>query len=131
MQTILKYSKTLLLALTSIIVLTFTSCHKEGTGGHSSVNGNVKHHSKLIPNAIVYIKYGATEFPGTDVSKYDDHITSDTNAHFEFTGLRKGDYYLYGVGIDNALPLPGTVTGGIGIKLKYNKSSTNNVPVTE
>jgi hypothetical protein len=126
---ILNYSKAALLIVSAIMALTFTSCHKEGTGGHSSVNGNVKHHSKLIPNAVVYIKYGATEFPGTDVGLYDDHVTSDTNAHYEFTGLRKGDYYLYGVGWDAAGPFE--VKGGVGIKLKYNKASTNDVPVTE
>ncbi len=108
---------------------TISSCKKEGAGGHSSVSGSVKHHTKLIPNAIVYIKYGATEFPGTDINLYDAHVTSDTNAHFEIKDLRKGDYYLYGVGWDNALMQ--TVTGGTGIKLKYNKASVNDVPVTE
>lgn len=129
MKTIFQFNKAALLILSAIMAFTFTSCHKEGTGGHSSVSGNVKHHTKLIPNAVVYIKYGATEFPGTDVSLYDDHVTSDANAHYEIKGLRKGDYYLYGVGYDNALMLQ--VTGGIGIKLKYNKASVNDVPVTE
>ena len=129
MKTILNYSKSSLLIISAIVLLTVTSCLKPGTGGHSSVNGNVMHHTKLIPNAIVYIKYGATEFPGTDVSVYDDHITSDTNAHYEFKGLRRGDYFLYGVGFDNAIMLP--VTGGVGITLKYDKGSESNVPVTE
>jgi hypothetical protein len=129
MKTIFKIST--IFCLSILLSLTFSSCHKEGTGGHSSVSGNVKHHTKLIPNAIVYIKYGATEFPGTDVSKYDDHITSDTNAHYEFKDLRKGDYYLYGVGWDGSGATGFPVTGGVGIKLKYNKASVNDVPVTE
>src|SRR3989344_1288105 len=110
-------------SLSIIIVFTLGSCKKEGTGGKSSVSGNVKHHQELIPNAVVYIKYGATEFPGADISLYDDQITSDTNAHYEFKDLQKGDYYLYGVGLDNAE----TVTGGIGIILNRNKSSENDV----
>lgn len=127
MKTILKYSVFFCLAAT--LVFSFGSCKKEGTGGKSSVSGNVKHHSKLIPNAIVYIKYGATEFPGVDISLYDDQITSDTNAHYEFKELQKGDYYLYGVGTDLAGPY--NVSGGIGIKLKRNESITIDVPVTE
>ena len=131
MKSILKYSKTVLLAFCVVTILATTSCHKEGTGGKSSVSGNVKHHTKLIPNAIVYIKYGATEFPGTDVSNYDASITSDTNAHYEFKDLRKGDYYLYGVGWDPSGGAGFSVTGGVGIKLKYNNASTNDIPVTE
>ena len=127
MKTILKHTAIFCIALMAIF--TISSCKKEGTGGKSSVSGNVKHHSKLIPNAEVYIKYGATEFPGTDLSKYDAHTTADTNAHYEFKDLQRGDYYLYGVGTDLAGPFP--VTGGISVKLKYNKSSTTDVPVTE
>ena len=111
------------------LFFSFSSCKKEGTGGKSSVSGNVKHHQELIPNAIVYIKYGATEFPGGDVSLYDDKVTSDTNAHFEFKDLQKGDYYLYGVGYDFTGSY--TVTGGVGITLKRNQSSVVDVPVTE
>lgn len=122
MKSILNY-----FILLATLLLLVSSCKKEGTGGKSSVSGNVKHHQELIPNAIVYIKYGAVEFPGGDVSVYDDKVTCDTNANFEFKDLQKGDYYLYGVGLDNSL----IVTGGIGITLKRNKSSVNDVPVTE
>ncbi len=113
----------------TILFFSFSSCKKEGTGGNSSVSGNVKHHQELIPNAIVYIKYGATEFPGADVSVYDDKVTSDMNAHFEFKDLQKGDYYLYGVGYDFTGSY--TVLGGLGIELKSNKASIVDVPVVE
>lgn len=129
MKTILKH--TAIFCLMAIAIFTISSCKKEGTGGKSNVSGNVKHHTKLIPNAEVYIKYGATEFPGTDLSSYDDHTTADANAHYEFKGLQKGDYYLYGVGMDGVGASAFPVTGGISIKLKYNKSSTTDVPVTE
>ena len=119
--------KRLFLLLSFIIFC--TACHKEGTGGKSGVSGTVRHHAAPIPACVVYIKYGATEFPGTDVSKYDAHVTADANAHYEFTGLQKGNYYLYGVGYDPAGPYP--VTGGIGIKLKKNQSLATDVPVTE
>ncbi len=112
-----------------IAATTLYSCKKEGTGGKATVNGYVKHHSNPIPNAIVYIKYGATEFPGNDVSIYDNHVTADANAHYEFKDLRKGDYYLYGVGYDATIFE--AVKGGIGIQLKRNNTVTSDVPVTE
>lgn len=122
-------SKIILLSAAVILSMTISSCHKEGTGGKSSVSGSVKHHSALIPNSVVYIKYGAKEFPGTNTSLYDASVTADANAHYEFKNLRKGDYYLYGVGYDNTIME--TVTGGIAVTLKYNKESSTDVPVTE
>jgi hypothetical protein len=125
-----KYLSHLVLGIICLITITtLHSCHKEGTGGKSGVSGTVYHHSKPIANAIVYIKYGATEFPGADVSVYDNKVTADANAHYEFTDLRKGDYFLYGVGYDDAIFQ--VVKGGLGIKLKYNKKATSDVPVTE
>ena|ERR1035437_628414 len=129
MRTIIKFQKNGIVFLFGLLLISLFACHKEGTGGKSSVSGYVMHHSKAIPNAIVYIKYGATEFPGTDVSLYDASIPTGADAHYEFKDLRRGDYYLYGVGFDNSIVA--TVTGGIGIKLKYNKSTTTDVPVTE
>ena len=121
--------KIILICIAIILQVSLCACYKEGNGGKSAVNGYVAHHNHRIPNAIVYIKYGAAEFPGTDVSKYDASVAADGNAHYEFKDLRKGDYYLYGVGYDNAIME--NVSGGIGIKLKYNKSITSDVPVTE
>lgn len=112
-----------------VTVFAFTSCKKEGTGGKSSVSGFVKHHSLAIPNAVVYIKYGATEFPGADVSKYDASTVADASAKYEFKELQKGDYYIYGVGYDSLLMEP--VTGGIGLFLKRNEAKKTDVPVTE
>ena len=54
MKKLIKHFYFLLFAITFIV----SSCHKEGIGGKSSVSGGVFHHSKPIPNAIVYIKYG-------------------------------------------------------------------------
>jgi hypothetical protein len=123
---ILKSFSVLIIILTMIFS---TACHKEGSGGKSSVYGYTKHHTAVIPNCVVYIKYGAKEFPGADVSKYDASITADANGYYEFKDLRKGDYYLYGVGYDASISE--AVSGGVSIQLKYNKSTETNVPVTE
>jgi hypothetical protein len=127
MKTFFSYSKNILLFF--LLLCGISSCHKEGSGGKSSVSGAVMHHTMLIPNAVVYIKYGATNFPGSDVSLYDASVSSDANAHYEFKDLRKGDYYLYAVGYDNMIME--TVSGGIGIQLQYNKETSTDIPVTE
>ncbi|MBL7884835.1 MAG: hypothetical protein JNL69_12250, partial [Bacteroidia bacterium] len=79
-------------------VLLFPSCLDQGRGGKSTVKGVVRHHSLAIPNAIVYIKYGATDFPGESPSNYNDQVTADVAGNYEFSKLKDGNYYLYGVG---------------------------------
>ena len=114
----------------SIITLVLFSCGKEGPGGKASINGYVKHHAKAIPGAIVYIKYGVKESPGTNVTYYDANVKADAQAHYEFVNLKSGNYYLYGVGYDSAIVAP--VTGGIPVQIKKNNAVvTTDVPVTE
>lgn len=117
----------ILLALSSVV--TVNSCKKEGTGGKSSISGKVLHHSTAIPNAVIYIKYGATEFPGNDVSVYDNSVTADASANYEFKNLQKGSYYLYGTGYDSKIF--DDVKGGVGVTIKRNESKTLDLPVTE
>ena len=111
------------------MLLLIASCKKEGIGGKSTIEGIVAHHGKPIPYSIVYIKYGAKDFPGIDVTTYSDHTTADANAHYEYHNLRKGFYYLYAVGFDNSISQ--SVSGGLGVSIKYNKTSETDVPVTE
>jgi hypothetical protein len=114
-----------------ILAITFiTSCTKEGPRGKGAIEGIVKHHADPIPGAVVYIKYGAKEFPGTDVTHYDDNVTSDANAKYLFSDLKKGDYYLFAIGFDSAIAE--IVFGGVPVEIK-NKTETVNadVPVVE
>jgi hypothetical protein len=123
------YYKFFLILSIVLLFSIFSSCKKEGTGGKSSVSGYVNHHSLRIPNATIYIKFGATEFPGSNAGSYDASVTADPNGFYSITGLQKGDYYLYGVGYDSNISLP--VTGGVAVELKRNKHTDANVPVTE
>jgi hypothetical protein len=111
----------------------FSSCCKGGSGGAATLDCSVFHHARPIPGATVYIKYNATEFPGTDVSAYSTHVKAADNSNtLKIDGLHCGDYYLYGVGFDSALGLP--VTGGVHVQIKYSdrkKEQSENVPVTE
>ncbi len=122
-------TKQILFILSFLILLITTACKKEGTGGKSSVKGYVKHHSVLIPNARVYIKYGAKDFPGSDVSAYDSNVPADANGYYEIKDLQKGDYYLYGVGYDPNISE--NVFGGLPIKLRSKESITSDIAVVE
>ena len=108
----------------------FSLCGKEGPGGKAAIKGMVMHHSKPIPGAAVYIKYNASESPGTNVTYYDDHVNADANANFEFQDLKRGDYFLFGAGYDSSIALP--VTGGVPVIIKKKTETVqSNVLVTE
>ena len=124
--------KSISIFLIGLTIVTSFSCKKEGTGGEASISAITKHHDRAIPFTTIYIKYGAKEFPGTDVSKYDATQVADKTGHTHFEGLIKGDYYLYGVGYDSAAQAP--VKGGVPVTIKRSerkKETDVNVPVTE
>ena len=120
----------LLLGIT-IILSTVCACKKEGKGGKATITGHVKHHEVHIPDAIVYIKYGATELPGTNASDYDDQaVASSGDGHYEFEELKKGDYYLYSTGYDSTISE--IVLGGTPVKIKKKSEIVEiDIPVAE
>ncbi|MCC6252020.1 MAG: hypothetical protein IT238_06115 [Bacteroidia bacterium] len=122
-----------LLSLSFILISTITSCKKDGVGGKNTIEAFPKHHGKSIPNAVVYIKYGATELPGTNASDYDDKevATQDGNlSKATFNNLLKGNYYLYSVGYDTTINE--MVYGGIAVTITTKSGSQEvDVPVTE
>lgn len=117
-----------------VVAATVASCKKNGIGGEAEIGIHVKHHSALIPGARVYIKYGAKEFPGKDVSLYDDNkesgIVGESKAHTHFTNLLRGNYYLYSTGYDSSISK--TVAGGVPVEIKDSHEHLEvTVPVTE
>lgn len=104
------------------------ACKKNQLGGKSTIKGRVTHHETVIPNAVVYIKFNAKEFPGKDITKYDSYFTTGADGSYEFKTY-KGDYYLYGVGYDNGISK--AVTGGLPVHLRNNETVTAEVAVTE
>jgi hypothetical protein len=109
--------------------LIFFSCKKNQLGGTSTIKGKVAHHSKPIPFARVFIKFKAKDFPGSDTTKYDDHVTADAGGNYEIK-CYKGDYYLYGYGSDVAISPP-LVTGGLHVHIRKGETSNTEVAVTE
>ena len=116
---------------TLVLALTLVACEKEGLGGKATITGHVKHHDTPIPNATVYIKYGARELPGTDPSDFDAQtVASSGDGHYEFTDLQKGDYYLFSIGFDSTISE--AVKGGIPVNInKKSETLEVNIPVTE
>lgn len=111
-------------------VTAFVACGKEGSGGKASIHGYAKHHALSIPGTTIYIKYGAKESPGTNPSLYDASVKADSKAYYEFVNLKRGDYYLYGVGYDSTIAAP--VIGGIPVQIeKSNSVVPIDVPITE
>jgi len=124
-----KNLKQLITTILVVLIIFVSSCKKEGTGGKSSIKGRVMHHIDAIPAATIYIKYGAIDFPGTNVSTYDAQVTADAQGAYKFEGLQKGDYYLYGIGYDTAVV--DDVMGGVAVKVRKNEDIVIDVAVRE
>ncbi len=106
----------------------------EGRTAFLNVVTRMVHHTRPINGCRVFIKYGATNFPGEDTTKYDFAVTSDWNsAYATFDSLNCGQYYIYAIGIDSLLdPSNWIVKGG----LPYSTTATTgidsiNVYITE
>ena len=74
----------------------FVSCKKDSehdATGHVVVKGinklivSVVHHTYSISNVRVYLKNNATEFPGTDTTKYEWNMVSDDSGIAVFENL--------------------------------------------
>lgn len=124
-----------LLALALGLIVVFTACGDKdpGFGGEASINGSVSRldDNTEIPDAIVYVAFGQSTFPGTDVNLYDYSTTVNGNTGvYTVSGLNKGDYYLYAVGVD-----PNTqaqVTGDTLVSLtKPEQNRVMNIKVSE
>jgi len=116
------------LLLGSLLLVT---CKKNQLGGKASVKGRVLHHSLPIPDAYVYIKYNATEFPGDDYSKYDTYVKADSEGNYEINNFYKGDYYLFAMGYDYTIAAPYLVKGGLAVSVRNKEHLTKDIAVTE
>src|SRR6476620_3496876 len=125
---------TLILGL--FFTLTAFSCHKSddtpigGKGGNATLNIYPAHHSKSknLINMVIYIRYNTKDAPTT----YDDSAACIDNngAPFAtFTGLKKGDYYLYGRGYDTSINK--NVKGGSPYTITNEASQTVPLAVSE
>jgi len=107
-----------------IIIATFTaSCCKEDDDGKATLVVTLEHHGKHIPNQVsypdtVYVAFGATDAPGSSLGSYDTYfVGSGTDHNVNVTGLKCGDYFLFGTGKDSSGPY--RVTGGMHVQIKH------------
>ncbi|MGZ3863328.1 MAG: hypothetical protein ACXVPN_07895 [Bacteroidia bacterium] len=120
------------IVMVAFLLYAISACRKNGTGGKADISATVIHHDHVVPYTVIYIKYGAKDFPGTNLSNYNDYVTTDQNGHADISHLRQGDYYLYGVGYDSTIMSP--IGGGGHISIKWSqrkKTIAFTVPVTE
>jgi hypothetical protein len=92
-----------------IIILLFGlfSCgNREGEGGRTELSVSILFQDSIVTDAVVYLKYGVTEFPGTEASNYNfsavPEISGENAGKAVFKNLRHGNYYVYAYGMDNS-----------------------------
>jgi hypothetical protein len=114
------------------------SCKKAGLGGDNTVVVYPQHHgrsifSHTIPNYrdTVYVKFNATELPGTRPKDFDKIFIGELGEeHVHVHGLQIGKYFFYAAGWDTTINQ--RVSGGISYELKdLTAESVLYVPVTE
>lgn len=115
--------KKILFTCFCIVFVAFSSCVKPGKGGKAILSIHVfegvspcnDQDKTVVPNAIVYIKYGGTS-PDSDVLNYDASQLTDFGGKTVFTNLKRGEYYLYAVKdtivLVNSVLVNKTFTGG-------------------
>lgn len=113
------------------------SCsYTAGEGGNVTIVAYAKHHGVVIINDSLYpdsafIKFNATNSPGTSAGAYDMIVVGETgedNVHIE--GLKRGKYFIFMTGFDPASSE--RVTGGIPIEITQTSGEIDiDVPVTE
>ncbi len=117
--------------LAALLLFSLNSCRREGQTGELKLTVNPKHHDLKLKGATIYVRYGATDLPGTSPTDFDLKVESAADAEFvTIEKLRNGDYFLYGIGYDSTISQ--TVSGGIHIKLKGKTGETiTDLPLTE
>lgn len=128
-----------LVPLLAVAALIF-SCNRDdddpvgGKGGNATLRVSPMHHTEYIDSSMVYIKYNATSMP----SAFDDSmmcVQSGGKPVATFGQLKKGNYYVYGVGFDEDQPLDPdhwyNVKGGTPYVITVEETQDITVPVTE
>ncbi len=115
-------------------LLTIGSCTKKpsaGLGGNANLNIKVYHHATPIDSCTIYIKFNSSE--AVSLSEYDLTqklvLDSNGNSYTIFSGLKKGDYYIYGEGWDPSIS--NNVKGGLPYTIKDETDLMISIPVTE
>ena len=112
------------------------SCEYAGTGGNTTVVAFALHHGDTIFNQASYpdsafIKFNATEFPGSLPGNYDLVLVGDSGEdHVHIENLKRGKYFIYMTGWDSSIGQ--RVFGGIPYVLSQSTGEVDlAIPVAE
>ena len=101
-----------------------------GKGGGAVLNVYPQHHGQPVDSCTIYIKYAANDLP---TAGYDDSArcpaANDNVGVATFTGLKPGNYYLFGLGYDPAFGV--AVDGGLPYNFSQEDTFTVLLPVGE
>ena len=103
-----------------------------GKGGNGILKITPRHHGAQIDSCTVYIKYNSVDAPSD--AKYDDSavcVLAGGIPVATISGLKRGNYYLYGYGWDPSLSPPAHVKGGLPYVLNDETSQTVALAVSE
>ncbi|MBK9481668.1 MAG: hypothetical protein IPO02_06725 [Bacteroidetes bacterium] len=127
--------KLIVFAMSVISLLSVNGCKKKpaaGLGGSANLKISAKHHGANIDSCTIYIKFNSSEAPD-NLSDYDlsQHLALDANGYSNtiFSGLKKGDYYIFAYGWDPAISA--NIKGGIPYTIKQETDIETIIPVTE
>jgi hypothetical protein len=99
-----------------------------GKGGNATLKVIPKHHGNVVDSCTVYIKYNTQDA----ATNYDDSvkcIPDNGISTATFSGLKTGNYYLYGKGWDEDISME--VIGGLPYTITEETTLSINLPVTE
>lgn len=123
--------KSLLLILSATLLLFEPACKRResaGFGGSANLKLIAKHHGLLIDSCTFYIKFNAKDKPDEyDVIRTTIHDASGSYAMLE--GMKKGDYYIYGIGWDSTIQE--VVMGGLPYEVTEEIDQDVIISVTE
>ena len=107
-----------------------------GTGGNVELNVYLQHDTHAVVNLknyrdTIYIKYNTKEYPGPNLSGYDAVVIGDWPGDFvRVTGLKCGDYFIYGAGYESVHGY--RVSGGIPCSIGQTEGKLSmTIPVTQ
>lgn len=117
-----------------VLVIVSSGCNKKekaGFGGNANLKLMAKHHGLLIDSCTFYIKFNATDAPADGVYDVTQNGIkySAGNSYATISGLKKGDYYIYGIGWDPSIA--SQVSGGIPYTITDETAQDVIVAVTE
>ena len=103
-----------------------------GKGGNAVLKITPRHHGKQIDSCTIYVKYNAVDAPVNGV--YDDSAKCVLTGGIPvatFSGLKTGNYYLYGYGWDPTLVPPQHVRGGFAYPLQQETAQSYDLAISE